>query len=72
MHIIPLFLNILKYTLQTLHETLVCGCVFFSHDNSKSNRSRDMKFESIVVNENISKNFDNGHCGIKVKVTVGV
>ena len=31
-----------------------------------------MKFEYIVVYENISDKFDNGHCRIKVKVTVGL
>ena len=30
-----------------------------------------MKLEHIVVYENISDKFDNGHCRIKVKVTVG-
>ena len=45
----------------------VCVCVFV-HDNSKSNPSRNMKFEY----ENISDKFDNGHCQIKVKVTVGL
>ena len=31
-----------------------------------------MKFEYVVVYENISDKFDNGHCQIKVKVTVGL
>ena len=31
-----------------------------------------MKLEYIVVFENISDRFDKGHCGIKVKVTVGL
>ena len=31
-----------------------------------------MKFENVVVYENISDKFDNGHCQIKVKVTVGL
>ena len=44
-------------------------CVCFLHDNSKSNRSRNMKFEHIVVYENISDSFDIGHCQTKVKVT---
>ena len=48
-----------------------CLCVFL-HDNSKSNPSRNMKFEYVVVYENISDKFDNGHCHIKVKVTVGL
>ena len=30
-----------------------------------------MKLEYIVVNENISDKFENGHCRIKVNVTVG-
>ena len=30
-----------------------------------------MKFEYIVVYENISDKFDNGHCQIEGKVTVG-
>ena len=47
----------------------VCG---FLHDNSKINRSRNMKFEYFVVYENILEKFDNGHCGIKVKVMVGL
>ena len=42
------------------------------HDSSKSNRSRKMKLEYIVVYENISDKFDNGHCRIKAKVTVGL
>ena len=42
------------------------------HYNSKSNRSRNMKLEYIVVYENISNKFDNGHSRIKVKVTVGI
>ena len=49
----------------------VCLCVFL-HDNSKSNPSRNMKFEYVVVYENISDKFDNGHCQIKVKVMVGL
>ena len=32
----------------------VCLCVFL-HDNSKSNPSRNMKFEYVVVYENISE-----------------
>ena len=31
-----------------------------------------MKFEYIVIYENISDKFDNGHCLIKVKVTVEI
>ena len=38
----------------------------------KRNRSRNMKLEYIVVYENISDKFDNGHCRIKVKVMVGL
>ena len=29
-----------------------------------------MKFEYVVVYENISDKFDNGHCQIKVKVSI--
>ena len=47
----------------------VCLCVFL-HDNSKSNRSKNMKFEYFVEYENIMDKFDNGHCRIKVKVTM--
>ena len=47
----------------------VCVCVFL-HDNSKSNRSRKMKFEHIVLYKNISDKFNIGHCRTKVKVTV--
>ena len=45
----------------------VCVSVFL-HDNSKSNRSMNMKFEYIIVYENISDNFDIGHCQTKVNV----
>ena len=41
------------------------------HGKSKSNRSRNMKFEHVVY-ENISDKFDSGHCQIKVKVKVGL
>ena len=50
-------------------------CVYvcrFLQDNSKSNRSRNMKLEGIVVYENISHKFDIGHCRTKVKVTAQV
>ena len=48
----------------------VCLCVsVFLHDNSKSNQSRNMKLEHIVVYENISHKFEIGHCHTKVKVT---
>ena len=47
----------------------VCGVL---HDNSKSNQSRNMKFEYIVVYENSSEAFDVIHCQIKVKVTKGL
>ena len=47
----------------------VCVCVCVLHDNSKSNRSRNMKLEHIVIYENISDKFDIGHCRTKVKVT---
>ena len=49
----------------------VCVCVFLHH-NSKRNRSRNTKFEHIVVYENSSDEFDIEQCPIKVKVTVGV
>ena len=45
-------------------------CVFAY--NSKSNRSGNIKLEYIVVYDNISDKFDNGHCRIKFKVTVGL
>ena len=47
----------------------VCACLcMFLHDNSKSNPSRNMKFDYVVVYENISDKFDIGHCRTKVKV----
>ena len=49
----------------------VCVCVCL-HDISKSYPSRNMKFEYFVVYGNISDKFDNRHCRIKVKVTVGL
>ena len=49
----------------------LCVCVFL-HDNSKRNRSRNMKSEYIVVYENSSEEFDIELHRIKVKVTVGV
>ena len=52
----------------------VCVCVFMwvcvLHDNSKTNRSRNMKFKYFVVNENNLDKLDNGHCQTKVKVTI--
>ena len=36
------------------------------------NRSKNIKLEYIVVYKNISEKLDNGHCWIKVKVTVGL
>ena len=52
----------------------VCVCVgvcvrvcVFLHDNSKNNRSRNMKLEHISY-ENILDKFNNGHCRIKVMV----
>ena len=45
-----------------------CKCAFI-HDNSKYNGSIHLKLEHIVVYENSWKNFDIGHCPIKVKVT---
>ena len=53
----------------------MCVCVsvcVFLHDNSKRNRSGNMKLEYIVVYENSSDEFDIELCRIKVKVTVGV
>ena len=52
----------------------ICVCVFvvFLHDDSKSNQSRNMKFEYFVVYENISDTFNNGHCRVKVKVKGGL
>ena len=53
----------------------VCVCIsvcVFCHDNSKRNRSRNMKLKYIVVYENILDKFDNGHYQIKVKVMVGL
>ena len=47
----------------------VCVCL---HDNSKRNRSRNMKLEYIVVFENSSDEFDIELHLIKVKVTGGV
>ena len=50
----------------------VCMCVCLSlcvHDNSKNNSSIHLKLEHIVVYENSSDEFDNGHYPIKVKVT---
>ena len=46
----------------------VCVCVCL-HDTSKSNQSRNMKLEYIVLYENISDKFDIGHCQTKIKVT---
>ena len=51
----------------------MCVRVFvFLDDNSKSDRSRNLKLEYIVEYEHISDKFNNGHCQIKVKVTVGL
>ena len=49
----------------------MCVCVFL-HDNSKINRSRNVKFEYMVVYENSWDEFDIEHHRIKVKVTVGL
>ena len=46
-------------------------CVIL-HDTSKRNRSRNMKFEYMVVCENSSDEFDIEHHRIKVKFTVGL
>ena len=37
---------------------------------SLCNRSSNMKFDFVVVYENISDKFDKGHCRTKVKVMV--
>ena len=52
----------------------VCLCVFCTVDNSKRNRSRNKKFENIVVGpyENSSDEFEIELRRIKVKVTVGI
>ena len=55
----------------SLESPCVCVCVFL-HDNSKRNRSRNMKSEHIVLYENSSDEFDIELHRIKVKVTVGV
>ena len=48
----------------------VCVCVSVCvHDNYKKNVSIHLEFEHVVVYENISEDFDIGHCLIKVKVT---
>ena len=60
----------IEYWLESL-----CVCVrvcVFLHDNSKRNRSRNMKLEYIVVYGNSSDQFDIEHHQIKVKVTVGL
>ena len=44
----------------------------FLHDNSKRNRSRNIKFKRVLVYENSSNMFDIGHCHTKVKVTAGL
>ena len=49
----------------------VCVCVYL-HDNSKRNRSRNMKLEYIVVYENSLDEFNIELHRIKVKVTVGI
>ena len=50
----------------------VCLCFVceFLHENSKRNRSRNIKY--IVVYENSSDEFDIEHRRIKIKVTVGL
>ena len=39
------------------------------HDNYKNYGSIHLKLEHVVVYENISDEFDIGHCPMKVKVT---
>ena len=47
----------------------VCVCLSVcKHDNSKNNGLIYLKLEYIVVHENSSKEFDIGHCPIKVKI----
>ena len=46
----------------------VCVCVCVP-DNLKNNFSIHLKLEHIVVYENSSDQFDNGHCPINFKVT---
>ena len=50
------------------YRVCVCLCVFLN-DNSKGNRSSNMKFKHIVVYENIADKFDIEHFRTKVKVT---
>ena len=57
-----------KCSYRVLVRVFMCVSVFL-HDNSKSNRSRNIKFEYIVVHENISDKFDIGHCRTNIKVT---
>ena len=54
-----------KCNYRVLVRVCVCVCVSaFVHDNLKSNWSRNMKLENIVIGlyENISDKFDIGHC----------
>ena len=50
----------------------LCCVSVFLHDNSKRNRSRNMKLEDIVVYEKSLDEFDIKLCRIKVKVTAGI
>ena len=59
----------IDYSLESLCVS-VFVCVFL-HDNSKGNRSRNMKLEYIVAYENSSDKFDIEHHRIKVKDSVG-
>ena len=62
-----------KRNYRVLVKVCVCVCVcVFLHDNSKTNQSKIMKLEYIVVYENSSDEFDIALHQIKVKVTVGV
>ena len=47
-------------------------CVFILFDSSKYNKSRNLKFDYIVLCRISSEKFDIGLCLIKVKVTVGL
>ena len=48
----------------------VCVCVsVFLHDNSKSNRSMNMKLEDIVMYENIPGEFDIRYWALPDEVT---
>ena len=63
----------IEYSCLCVCRCVVCLCSCLSvcvHHNSKNNGSIHMKLDHIVEYENSSKEFDIGHCPIKVKVTV--